>query len=113
MGTELIMGMEEVTNYLKELEAKNKKLQEKYDNMREVRYSVSEMRQEQVHQLTEENKKLKQERDFFESEFHKTLQHQADDTEHYEKENKKLKDTILRWQEKYDFNICDSEEESD
>ena len=152
MGTELIMGMEEVINYLKELEEKNKKLQEdlktqttradaweksyysecevrqsdmyrvkeenkklqeKYDNMREVRYSVSEMRQKQVHQLTEENKKLKQERDFFESEFHKTLQHQADDTEHYEKENKKLKDTILRWQEKYDFNICDSEEESD
>lgn len=100
MKEELIPGMEELVNHIRELEA--------------------------------ENKKLKQERDFFESEFHKTLQHQADDTEHYEKENKelrkeiahknklfgewceenrKLKDTILRWQEKADFNLSDSDEE--
>jgi hypothetical protein len=53
MGTELIMGMEEVINYLKELEAKNRKLEEEkkelqsqLDISREVRFSVSEMRQE-------------------------------------------------------------------
>jgi len=57
MGTELIMGMEEVINYLKELEAKNKKLEEELETCRKVRFSVSEMCQE----LREEKKKLKEE----------------------------------------------------
>lgn len=66
MGTELIMGMEEVINYLKELEAKNKKLEEELETCRKVRFSVSEMCQE----LREEKKKLKEE--------NYTLFHKAD-----------------------------------
>jgi|DEB0MinimDraft_6_1074348.scaffolds.fasta_scaffold116704_2 endonuclease III len=90
MGTELIMGMEEVINYLKELEAKNKKLEEENeDNLASLNFYT-----EQCAELKDERKKLKEERDFFNQEFHKTLQCQADEAEEYEKYIKELKEQM-------------------
>ena len=149
MGTELIMGMEEVINYLKELEEKNKKLQEdlktqttradaweksyysecevrqsdmyrvkeenkklqeKYDNMREVRYSVSEMRQEQVRRLTEEIKKLTEEINQYKNESCESLvkeQKLYGQLFQFQEENKKLKEK----QEYFRVRNCDRMEE--
>ena len=60
-GTELIMGMEEVINYLKELEAEKKKLQEDLshvqDNLNE-NFEFSYFKK--MKELKAENKKLKE-----------------------------------------------------
>jgi hypothetical protein len=111
MGTELIMGMEEVINYLKELEAKNKKLteenkklnaelQESYgykdkdgefispDSYLELKYSLIQIRE--IIGIGEY------------SEYHDIVKNVKD-----------LKDTILRWQQKAGFDLTDSEEETD
>ena len=70
MGTELIMGMEEVINYLKELEEKNKKLQEdlktqttRADAWEKSYYSECEVRQSDMYRVKEENKKLQEKYD--------------------------------------------------
>jgi len=57
MGVELILGMEEVINYLKELEAENKKLKEQNECVQRQIESVCKVNDE----LKEENKILKEE----------------------------------------------------
>lgn len=67
-GTELISGMGELVNHIRELEEENKKLKE---------------------EIAHKNKLFGE----------------------WCEENRKLKDTILRWQEKADFDLSDSDDE--
>ena len=68
MGTELIMGMEEVINYLKELEEKNKKLQEdlktqttRADAWEKHYYSKCEVHERDMYRVKEEINQYKNE----------------------------------------------------
>ena len=66
MGTELIMGMEEVINYLKQLEEENKKLKEENKKLKEQEQEYqpkgSQIDPEGLHDyMKEENEELKEE----------------------------------------------------
>ena len=93
MGTELISGMGEITNYIKQLEEeiewKNITILKEVNRNKKLKAENKK--------LEEENKKLKrlgELADFFEKEYHNALQCQADDTEEYEKQIKELKEQL-------------------
>ena len=110
MGTELISGMGEITNYIKQLEEENKKLKNDLRLCADgliphgMVGGIVECEREKRQKAEEENKKLKEENkklkrlgelaDFFEKEYHNALQCQADDTEEYEKQIKELKEQL-------------------
>ena len=68
-----------------------------------------------VKKLKEENEKLKHNeyclRQDAKGYSPSEVQEYREETEELKEENKKLKDTILRWQEKADFNLSDSDDE--
>ena len=61
VATELILGMEELVNHIRELEAKNKKLQEYKDLEKDILVSDVNEKQDKISLLEAENKKLKDE----------------------------------------------------
>jgi len=97
MGIELIMGMEEVINYLKQLEAENKKLKEDLEKAWDQR--GDKWRKSRINKLQEENKKLKEEN----TQYRMDICDLKDDLHLYKashttivEENKKLKEE-LQW----------------
>ncbi len=87
VATELITGMEDIVQHIKDLEIKNKELQEEnqtlHSEYHELNYIAFESGSS-VEALEEENKKLKAE-----------IKHKNEKFEEWGEENKKLKDKLV------------------
>lgn len=110
MGTELIMGMEEIINYLKELEAKNKTLTEENKELKEeLDVWVNPNGQIVMNQegmlvyeaSQEENKKLKEELDISNGRVG-PVPELKEEIKELTEENKKLTEENKKFQEDFD-----------
>ena len=87
VATELITGMEDIVQHIKELEIKNKELQEENQTLHSEYHELNHIafeRGSSVEALEEENKKLKAE-----------IKHKNEKFEEWGEENKKLKDKLV------------------
>jgi len=90
-GTELIMGMGEVINYLKQLEEENKKLKESDKHLNKCIDSI----RDQYLELKEENEQEKEGREHDVQQFQSVLEEKGQleaEVEELKEENKKLKE---------------------